>query len=53
MKKFVIKPKIYFNEGSMEFLKEITGFCAFIVSDSVMEKLGYLQKTIDYLNETG
>ncbi len=53
MKKFVIKPKIYFNEGSMEFLKEITGSCAFIVSDSVMEKLGYLQKTIDYLNETG
>ncbi|MHB8073985.1 iron-containing alcohol dehydrogenase [Desulfosporosinus fructosivorans] len=53
MKKFVIKPKIYFNEGSMEFLKEIKGTCAFIVSDSVMEKLGYLQKTIDYLNETG
>jgi len=53
MKKFVIKPKIYFNEGSMEFLKEINGSCAFIVSDSVMEKLGYLQKTIDYLNETG
>ncbi|MDO0822145.1 1-propanol dehydrogenase PduQ [Desulfosporosinus nitroreducens] len=53
MKKFVIKPKIYFNEGSMEFLKEIKGSCAFIVSDSVMEKLGYLQKTIDYLNETG
>lgn len=53
MKQFVIKPKIYFCEGSMEFLKEITGSCAFIVSDSVMEKLGYLQKTIDYLNETG
>jgi len=53
MKKFVIKPMIYFNEGSMEFLKEIKGSCAFIVSDSVMEKLGYLQKTIDYLNETG
>ncbi|WP_084575717.1 1-propanol dehydrogenase PduQ [Sporomusa malonica] len=53
MRKFVIKPKIYFNEGSMEFLKEINGSCAFIVSDSVMEKLGYLQKTIDYLNETG
>lgn len=53
MKKFVLKPKIYFNEGSMEFLKEIKGSCAFIVSDSVMETLGYLQKTIDYLNETG
>lgn len=53
LKKFVIKPKIYFNEGSMEFLKEVKGSCAFIVSDSIMEKLGYLQKTIDYLNETG
>ncbi|MBP2643131.1 MAG: adhB 2 [Firmicutes bacterium] len=53
MKKFIIKPKIYFNEGSMEFLKEINGACAFIVSDAVMGKLGYLQKTIDYLSETG
>lgn len=53
MKKFVIKTKIYFNEGSMEFLKEISGSCALIVSDSVMEKLGYLQKTVDFLGETG
>ncbi|GAB6181271.1 1-propanol dehydrogenase PduQ [Desulfotomaculum defluvii] len=53
LKKFVIKPQIYFNEGSMEFLKEVKGSCAFIVSDAIMEKLGYLQKTIDYLNETG
>ncbi len=53
MKTFVMKPKIYFSEGSMEFLKEIKGTCAFIVSDSIMEKLGYLQKTIDYLHETG
>ncbi|MEG6522930.1 1-propanol dehydrogenase PduQ [Desulfotomaculum sp. 1211_IL3151] len=53
MKKFVLKPKIYFNEGSMEFLKEVKGSCAFIVSDSIMEKLGYLQKTIDYLKESG
>lgn len=53
MKQFVIKPKIYFCEGSMEFLKEVKGSCAFIVSDSIMEKLGYLQKTIDYLEETG
>jgi len=53
MKTFVIKPKIYFNEGSMEFLKEIHGDHALIVSDSVMEKLGYLQKTIDYLHDIG
>ena len=53
MKKFVIKPRIYFGEGSMEFLKEIKGSSAFIVSDAIMDKLGYLQKTIDYLNETG
>jgi alcohol dehydrogenase class IV len=49
MKKFSIKPKIYFNEGSMEFLKEIRGSCAFILSDAVMDKLGYLQKAVDYL----
>lgn len=53
MKQFVIKPKIYFNEGSMEILREIKGSSVFIVSDAVMEKLGYLQKTINYLNETG
>ncbi|MBS3977255.1 MAG: iron-containing alcohol dehydrogenase [Syntrophomonadaceae bacterium] len=51
MRKFVIKPAIYFDEGSMQFLKEIRGSRAFIVSDGVMEKLGYLQKAIDYLNE--
>lgn len=51
MKKFVIKPKIYFNEGSMEYLKDIEGKCAFIVSDSIMDKLGYIQKAINYLNE--
>ncbi|AQS57705.1 1-propanol dehydrogenase PduQ [Desulforamulus ferrireducens] len=53
MKQFVIKPKIYFCEGSMEYLKEVKGNRAFIVSDAIMEKLGYLQKTIDYLQETG
>ncbi|MEG6617624.1 1-propanol dehydrogenase PduQ [Peptococcaceae bacterium 1198_IL3148] len=53
MKKFILKPKIYFSEGSMEFLKEVKGSCAFIVSDAIMEKLGYLQKTVDYLNESG
>ncbi|AEG60343.1 1-propanol dehydrogenase PduQ [Desulforamulus ruminis] len=53
MKQFVIKPKVYFNEGSMALLKEIKGSCALIVSDSMMEKLGYLQRTMDYLNQAG
>ncbi|CCO07714.1 1-propanol dehydrogenase PduQ [Desulforamulus hydrothermalis] len=53
MKRFTIMPKIYFNEGSMQFLKEIKGSFAFIVSDAIMEKLGYLQKAIDYLAEAG
>lgn len=37
----------------MQFLKEIKGSQALIVSDSIMEKLGYLQKTIDFLQEAG
>ncbi|GAB6158185.1 1-propanol dehydrogenase PduQ [Desulfotomaculum varum] len=53
MKRFTIMPKIYFNEGSMQFLKEIKGSFAFIVSDAIMEKLGYLQKAMDYLTEAG
>lgn len=53
MKKFAIGPKIYFSEGSMEYLREIKGSNAFIVSDAVMDKLGYLQKALDYLGEIG
>ncbi|AOY74609.1 alcohol dehydrogenase [Clostridium formicaceticum] len=51
--KFILKSKVYFNNQSLQFLKQITGSRAFIVADSIMETLGYLQKTVDYLSEAG
>lgn len=53
MKQFQVKPKIYFDEGSLEFLKEIQDKSAFVLSDSIMEKLGYLQSAADYLQSAG
>ena len=50
---FILKTKVFFNKQSIEYLKQIKGTQAFIVSDSIMEKLGYLQITIDYLKEAG
>ncbi|WP_335617838.1 1-propanol dehydrogenase PduQ [Clostridium formicaceticum] len=49
----MLKSKVYFNNQSLQFLKQITGSRAFIVADSIMETLGYLQKTVDYLSEAG
>ncbi|WP_353894525.1 1-propanol dehydrogenase PduQ [Proteinivorax hydrogeniformans] len=49
--KFILKSKVYFNTESLQLLKELKGSKAFIVADSIMDKLGYLQKTIDYLSE--
>ena len=51
--KFILKSKVYFNKQSIQYLKQIKGSSAFIVSDSIMEKLGYLQTTLDCLNEAG
>jgi len=48
---FILKSKVYFNKQSIQLLKQIKGSKAFIVSDSIIEKLGYLQMIIDYLNE--
>lgn len=50
---FKLKSKIYFNKESLQLLEHITGSQAFIVSDSIMEKLGYLQNVIDYLDKAG
>ena len=51
--KFKLKSKVYFNKQSMQILEQIKGSRAFIVSDSMMEKLGYLQNSIDYLTKAG
>ena len=50
---FKLKSDICFNMGSLQVLEEISGTHAFIVSDSIMEKLGYLQKTVDHLQKAG
>lgn len=51
--KFRIKTKIYANKQSLELLKEVQGTRAFIVCDSIIEKLGFLQRIEGYLNEAG
>lgn len=51
--KFILKSKVYFNNKSLKYLAKITGSRAFIVTDSVIEKLGYLQITRDYLRDAG
>ncbi len=50
---FILKSKVYFNNQSIQLLREIKGSHAFIVTDSIMEQLGYLQKAVDYLQEAG
>lgn len=49
--KFVVQPEIYFNKESMQHLRTITGTKAFVVSDSIIEKLGYLKQIVDYLKD--
>lgn len=51
--KFILKSKVYFNMQSIRLLEEVSGTRAFIVSDSIMEKLGYLQTAVDYLAKAG
>lgn len=51
--KFKLKSKVYFNMQFTQFLEQVSGSRAFIVSDSIMEELGYLQKAVDSLNNAG
>jgi len=50
MQWFKVPPKIYFEEGSVQYLEAMPGISrAFIVTDPVMMKLGYLDKVMHYL----
>lgn len=51
--KFKLKSKVYFNKESIKLLSQIEGTRAFVVTDSIMEKLGYLQQIVNYLSEAG
>lgn len=53
MKKFGIKPEIYFSEGSMAFLKKIHSSGVFILADPIIDQLGYLQEAVTYLQSAG
>jgi alcohol dehydrogenase class IV len=50
---FKLTSDICFNMQSIEILEQIEGSQAFIVSDSIMEELGYLQKSVEHLNKAG
>lgn len=48
---FSLQPKILFNENSIESIKDIECKNIFIVTDSIMKQLGFVDKIIDILNE--
>ncbi|MCY9529976.1 iron-containing alcohol dehydrogenase [Paenibacillus alvei] len=50
---FVMKSKVYSGEQSLQNLAEIQGKKAFIVSDQMMEKLGYLGQVVELLQSGG
>jgi acetaldehyde dehydrogenase/alcohol dehydrogenase len=52
MQWFKIPPKIYFEYDSIQYLRDMEGISrAFIVSDPMMVKLGYVDKVLYYLNK--
>ena len=50
---FSLKSKIYAGKQSIQLLKTLSGSSACIVTDGIMDKLGYLGQTIDLLREAG
>lgn len=52
MQWFKIPPKIYFEKGSIQYLEAMPNISrAFIVTDPVMIKLGYVDKALYYLRK--
>lgn len=52
MQWFKIPPKIYFENGSVQYLEKMPHISrAFIVTDPMMVKLGYVDKVIYYLRK--
>lgn len=52
MQWFKIPPKIYFERGSIQYLENMPDISrAFIVTDPVMVKLGYVDKALYYLRK--
>ncbi|MEW9125093.1 MAG: 1-propanol dehydrogenase PduQ, partial [Thermotaleaceae bacterium] len=51
MKKFLVRPEIYFGENSINYLKQVDAKKAFIVTDQFMVKLGIVEKVTKLLDE--
>lgn len=52
MQWFKIPPKIYFENGSVQYLEKMPNISrAFIVTDNTMVKLGYVDKVLYYLRK--
>ena len=52
MQWFKVPPKIYFEEGSIQYLEKMPDISrAFIVTDPVMVQLGYVDKVLYYLRK--
>lgn len=52
MQWFKVPPKIFFERGSVEYLAHMPDISrAFIVTDNVMSKLGYVDKVLYYLRK--
>lgn len=51
--KFSLKTKIICNQGSLEELKNLQGKTALIISDKILEEIGYVEKIKAYLTEAG
>lgn len=51
MNQFSIEPKVYFNRNSIEYLKNLKGNRALIITDGVMKQLGFVDKIINTLSE--
>lgn len=52
MQWFKVPPKIYFENNSIQYLEKMPNINrAFIVTDPMMEKLGYVNKILNYLRK--
>lgn len=53
MKWFKIPPKMYYEYGSLQYLRKIQGRRAVIVTDPFMVKLGFVDKVLRHIEEIG
>jgi len=53
MSEFTAPRTIIFGEGALEYLKEVEGKLALIVTDKVVNKLGFVDRVAKYLKEAG